>query len=228
MNQLTCLGTKRSSSSLSALMIRLTADSWSAVSRIWKPCGSPASFQCARRKRLHRPWKVPIHMPRTGSGSIAPSRVSISFAALLVKVTASTPPGDSWPVWISQAMRVVSTRVLPDPAPARISADRGGSVTAASCSGLRPRSSGIVDRRGGVGGELAVGVGKSAVHAPLSGKAANRWRRRGDRSAGAVRRFRPVRRQRAAAPPHRCRRRRRSGRSAAARSAGSAGSAGSS
>ena len=71
---------------------------------------------------------------------MAPSRVSISLAALLVKVTASTPPGASCPVWISQAMRVVSTRVLPEPAPARISEGRGGSVTAASCSGLSPRS----------------------------------------------------------------------------------------
>jgi hypothetical protein len=45
------------------------------------------------------------------------------LAALLVKVTASTPPGgDTWPVEISQAMRVVSTRVLPEPAPARIRA----------------------------------------------------------------------------------------------------------
>ena len=34
-------------------------------------------------------------------------------------------------------MRVVSTRVLPLPAPARISAEACGSVTAASCSGLR-------------------------------------------------------------------------------------------
>ena len=92
------------------------------MSRIWKPCGSAASFQCARRKRLHRPWKVPTHMPRTGIGSIADRRVSISLAALLVKVTAITPAGETWPVWISQAMRVVSTRVLPEPAPARISA----------------------------------------------------------------------------------------------------------
>ena len=122
MNQVTCFGTKRSSSRFIALITRLTAESWSCVSRIWKPCGSAASFQCARRKRLHRPWKVPIHMPRTGIGSIAASRVSISFAALLVKVTAITPPGETWPVWISQAMRVVSTRVLPEPAPARISA----------------------------------------------------------------------------------------------------------
>src|SRR5437879_5633188 len=38
---------------------------------------------------------------------------------------------------MSQAMRVVRTRVLPEPAPARISADWSGRVTAASCSGLR-------------------------------------------------------------------------------------------
>src|SRR5579864_4720834 len=87
--------------------------------------------------RLHRPWKVPTHMPRTLIGSIAEMRVSISRAALLVKVTASRPFGPMLPVWISQAMRVVRTRVLPLPAPARISADWFGSVTAASCSGLR-------------------------------------------------------------------------------------------
>jgi hypothetical protein len=56
-------------------------------------------------------------------GSIAEMRVSISLAALFVNVTARTPPGVTLPVWISQAMRVVSTRVLPEPAPARISAD---------------------------------------------------------------------------------------------------------
>jgi len=95
MNQLTCLGTKRSSSSFIALMTRLTALSVSPESKIWKLCGSRACFQCARKKRLHRPWKVPIHMPRTFTGSIAPRRVSISFEALLVKVTAITPPGET-------------------------------------------------------------------------------------------------------------------------------------
>ena len=79
-------------------------------------------------------------MPRTASGSIAESRTSISLAALLVNVTAISPPGDAWPVASSQAMRVVSTRVLPEPAPARISAGTRGSVTAANCSGLRLRS----------------------------------------------------------------------------------------
>src|SRR5437879_7278801 len=76
-------------------------------------------------------------MPRVLIGSIAEMRVSISLAALLVKVTARTPLGLTFPVWMSQAMRVVRTRVLPEPAPARISADWSGRVTAASCWGVR-------------------------------------------------------------------------------------------
>src|SRR5438876_5207772 len=76
-------------------------------------------------------------MPRVLIGSIAEMRVTISRAALLVKVTARTPLGLTFPVWISQAIRVVRTRVFPEPAPARISAYWSGRVTAASCSGLR-------------------------------------------------------------------------------------------
>jgi hypothetical protein len=38
---------------------------------------------------------VPTHMPFTLIGSMADRRASISFAALLVKVTASTPCGDT-------------------------------------------------------------------------------------------------------------------------------------
>ena len=53
-------------------------------------------------------------MPRVETGSIAAMRAIISFAALLVNVTARMPAGLTVPVWISQAMRVVSTRVLPD------------------------------------------------------------------------------------------------------------------
>ena len=83
-------------------------------------------------------------MPRVCTGVIADSRTSISFAALLVNVTARIDSGDACPVPRSQAMRVVSTRVLPLPAPARISADWCGSVTAASCSGLRLARSGEV------------------------------------------------------------------------------------
>ena len=81
-------------------------------------------------------------MPRVFTGVSADRRNSISLAALLVNVTASTDSGVAWPVASSQAMRVVSTRVLPLPAPARISADPCGRVTAASCSGLRLERSG--------------------------------------------------------------------------------------
>jgi len=87
-------------------------------------------------------------MPLTLIGSIAASRVCISFAALLVKVTARICAGEACPVEISQAMRVVSTRVLPDPAPARISACAGGKVTAASCGSLSLSSKGDMAQTG--------------------------------------------------------------------------------
>ena len=63
------------------------------------------------------------HAARIASGVIAERRSSISFAALFVNVTARIDSGVAWPVASSHAMRVVSTRVLPLPAPARISAD---------------------------------------------------------------------------------------------------------
>jgi hypothetical protein len=71
---------------------------------------------------------------------MADKRVSISLAALLVKVTANTPDGAHCPLCNNQAMRVVNTRVLPDPAPAKISACSRGNATAARCSALRPCS----------------------------------------------------------------------------------------
>src|SRR4051812_19626312 len=76
-------------------------------------------------------------MPRVLAGVKADRRSSISRAALFVKVTARMVCGLAWPVASSHAMRVVSTRVLPLPAPARISAEACGRVTAASCSGFR-------------------------------------------------------------------------------------------
>src|SRR5688572_32932869 len=86
-------------------------------------------------------------MPRVLMGSMAESRVSISRAALLVKVTARMPAGLAWPDSIRCAMRVVSTRVLPLPAPARIRADSRGRVTALSCSGLRPETRRDIEER---------------------------------------------------------------------------------
>src|SRR5450755_1137204 len=76
-------------------------------------------------------------MPLMFTGVSTDRRVLISLDALLVNVTASTDSGLACPVASSQAIRVVRTRVLPLPAPARISADACGKVTAASCSGLR-------------------------------------------------------------------------------------------
>ena len=82
-------------------------------------------------------------MPRTLTGSMAWSLSIISLAALLVKVTAKIPPDATWEVCNNQAIRVVNTRVLPDPAPAKIRADSEGSVTARSCSGFRLFSRGV-------------------------------------------------------------------------------------
>ena len=91
-----------------ALTIRLLAD----------PAAGPDA--CVRPGHVVPLQGVPEGvLRRTGPES----RVSISFAALYVKVTARTACGDIWPVWISHAMRVVSTRVFPLPAPARIRAD---------------------------------------------------------------------------------------------------------
>jgi hypothetical protein len=68
---------------------------------------------------------------------MAPTRSRISFDALLVKVTDSTSHGLARPVIRRWAKRVVSTRVLPVPAPARTSSGPSRASTAARCSGLR-------------------------------------------------------------------------------------------
>ena len=81
-------------------------------------------------------------MPRDGTACIADKRVIISLAALLVNVTAKMPPGVEKPCCNSHAMRVVSTRVLPEPAPAKMSACSAGNVTAAFCSWLRVATKG--------------------------------------------------------------------------------------
>ena len=87
--------------------------------------------------RLHRPWNVPIHMPRVFTGVIAESRVSISFAALLVNVTARIDSGDRLP---GREQPRDARRQHARLAAAGAGEDQRrpcGSVTAASCSGLR-------------------------------------------------------------------------------------------
>ena len=80
------------------------------------------------------PWNVPIHSGADGSSSCASIRARISPAALLVKVTARMPCGDTPSTCTSQATRWVSTRVLPLPAPASTSVGASGAVTACRCA----------------------------------------------------------------------------------------------
>ena len=71
--------------------------------------------------RTHAEWNVLTHMifARPPTSSVTRSR--ISAAALLVNVIARIEPGWALRSEISQAIRRVSTRVLPEPAPATTS-----------------------------------------------------------------------------------------------------------
>ena len=83
-----------------------------------------------------REWKVPIHIS-FAFPPISPSmRSFISRAALLVKVTAKIR-AEGTPFSISRAIRCVMTRVLPEPAPAKMSMGPPAHSTASFCSGFR-------------------------------------------------------------------------------------------
>ena len=62
-------------------------------------------------------------------------------AALRVNVSASTCRGSAVPWSTRQAMRRVSTRVFPEPAPARMQSGLASEVTACCCAGFNPCSS---------------------------------------------------------------------------------------
>ena len=68
----------------------------------------------------------------------APTRSFISPAALLVNVIARISKGLTPCSRIRWAIRCVSTRVFPDPAPATISSGPSTWVTASRWTGLRP------------------------------------------------------------------------------------------
>ena len=74
----------------------------------------------------------------------ASTRSFISAAALLVKVMARIEPGWALRSVISQAIRRVSTRVLPEPAPATTSSGAPAWTTAARWGSLSPSSSSSV------------------------------------------------------------------------------------
>jgi hypothetical protein len=80
-------------------------------------------------------------MRRATPPTRAATRSFISAAALLVNVIARIENGDASRSAIRYARRWVSTRVLPDPAPAITSTGPTGSVTASCCAGLSPSRS---------------------------------------------------------------------------------------
>ena len=99
-----------------------------------RPIEAPSS----RRIWAHRAWKVPILTFRPSS---APTRATIrsriSPAALFVNVTARIRHGATFRTPTRWATRWATTRVLPDPAPARMRSGPSVVVTARACSGLR-------------------------------------------------------------------------------------------
>src|SRR5690606_38187591 len=78
------------------------------------------------------------HMPRGSRPSSPATRSRISPAALFVKVTARMCSGGTPCSCTRWQMRVVSTRVLPDPAPASTSSGPSTWSVASSCSGFSP------------------------------------------------------------------------------------------
>src|SRR5580704_10478107 len=88
--------------------------------------------------RTQAEWKVITHMDLAWGPTSAATRPAISPAALLVNVIARISFGDTSRSASRYAIRWVSTRVLPEPAPATISSGPPAWTTAARCCGLRP------------------------------------------------------------------------------------------
>src|SRR5438270_14041913 len=82
---------------------------------------NPSRLASARQIRTQAEWNVDTHIAFARGPTRAATRSFISPAALLVKVIARISPGEAPRSAINQAIRWVSTRVLPDPAPATIS-----------------------------------------------------------------------------------------------------------
>ncbi len=88
--------------------------------------------------RTHIEWNVDTHIASARRPTSASTLAFISAAALLVNVIDMISPGCTCRSASSQAMRWVSTRVLPDPAPATISSGDPACVTACRWRGLSP------------------------------------------------------------------------------------------
>src|SRR4051812_42502615 len=91
--------------------------------------------------RAQAAWKVSSHIARVRAPTSSSTRSRISCAALFVNVIARISSGRACPVASRYAIRCVSTRVLPEPAPARISSGPSPCTTASRWGRLRPASS---------------------------------------------------------------------------------------
>src|SRR4029453_8522684 len=101
---------------------------------------SPACWCSARRMRTHAEWNVDTHISRARGPTSAATRSFISPAALFVNVIAMIWPGCAPRSARRYAIRWVSTRVLPEPAPATISNGDPACVTASRCGPFSPDS----------------------------------------------------------------------------------------
>ncbi len=102
-----------------------------------KPDGYPSDDPSRRRIRTHAEWNVETHIFWATGPTSSCTLCFISPAALLVKVIARISNGDI-PRSINHAIRRVSTRVLPDPAPAMTNNGPPVWVTASSWAAFKP------------------------------------------------------------------------------------------
>ena len=114
------------------------------------------------------PWNVPTQSGADGSPSRASMRPRISPAALLVKVTARMPCGDTFSTCTSHATRCVSTRVLPLPAPASTSVGASGAVTAWRCASFSASRRWETSMGGGI---VAIRASRRVGRYPVAGAA---------------------------------------------------------
>src|SRR6478609_4931540 len=87
--------------------------------------------------RPHAAWNVITHAARAGGPTRSVTRSRISPAALFVNVIARISGGFAPAAASRCAMRRVSTRVLPEPAPATTSSGPSVVSTASRCAGFR-------------------------------------------------------------------------------------------
>ncbi len=135
----------------------------------------PIASPSRRRTRAQSAWNVPAWTSRPGSPTRLMIRSRSSAAAWFVKVTARIRHGATPLTPTRYAIRWARTRVLPEPAPARIRSGPSVVVTARACSGLSGRRS----RRPGGGLGRRGGVGRGLAFAALLGGQLDRRLRRG-------------------------------------------------